>query len=154
MWLVCVELSLIVGLAVFPGVHKYEQAHHTINHLYQPALSVPVLISACAKTSGAQRQRRNAARRMTGWSEIIFTIGYECIYKIKQLFSVKRVTKWQHTPWDIPKNELQAIKPFILMILESIRSSTPVIRDRSSSSTRLKRSPNSEKELNSLLMLL
>lgn len=90
MWLVCVELSLIVGFAVFPGVYKYEQAHHTINHLHQPALSVAALISACAKTSGAQRQRRDAARRMTGWSEIILFIGYECIYKIKQLLFRKR----------------------------------------------------------------
>lgn len=150
MWLVCVELSLIVGLAVFPGVYKYEQVHHTINHLYQPALSVAVLMYACAKTSGAGRQRRNAARRVTGWSEIIWIIGYECIYKIERLFlSVKRVTKRQNTPWDISRNELQTIKPFLLTIQESIRSSDPVICGRSSSSARLKRFPYSEKELNS-----
>lgn len=56
MWLVCVELSLIVGLAVFPGVYEYEQARHTINHLYRPALSVAVLISACAKNERGSKE--------------------------------------------------------------------------------------------------
>lgn len=154
MWLVSVELSLLVGFAVFPGVYKYEQAHHTINHLYQPSLSVPVLISACAKTSGAQRQRRNTARKDDRLVRNRFDCWLWMHLQNKSTFSFPCKKSNKTTSQNLSKNELQTIKPFILIILESIRSSTPVICDRSSSSTQLKRSPNSEKELNSLLKLL
>lgn len=142
MWLACVELSLIVGFSVFPGVYKYEQAHHTINHLYQPALSVAVLISACAKTSGAQRQRRNAAHEDDRLVRNRFDYWLWMFFQNKSTFfffhKKGNKTTSQNAPWDVSKNELRTIKPFILMILESIRSSAPVICDRSSSSTRLK----------------